>query len=196
MNYTDEFDQAVIDRYKAAPAVRQVAVRMGQTEKSIELKSAGMSITQHRIAEMDYRCDWGEVYTEAPEMILHHSKNAVDLIDSAVRIWCFPAATSGLRNLHNEAINSIKTIRQRIDPALYGIERELDPCKAARNAYDAIENKALRAFRNLFDSANTVQIPPSKLRTHHVNGIRQTVTDFQNDLRIWAGQLQERIGSS
>ena len=197
MAYTHHFDQAVVARYRTAPTVRTVLHRMGSIqEKSIGFKPPNMSTTQHRILEMDQCCDWGESHTNAPWLILHHARNASDHIEGTIRNWKNPICTNDLKGLHKEANNSIKNIRERIDPTLHGIEKELDSCHAARTAYDAIERKALLSITNLFDSDKNTCLPKSKNRGHQINGICQILTEFQTDLSAWNAELKACIESN
>ena len=195
--YAQQFDQAVVERYRAAPAVRSVLHRMGSLEeKSIGEKPVHMTAAQYRIAEMDHRCDWGECSTEAPWLILHHAQNACDELDRTINNWKNPDCMRGLRGLPKEAANSVKSIRRRIDPTLYGIEKELDPQQAARAAYDALEGKALQSINDLFNPANTAYLPKSKLRAHHIRRVCQILTEFHLDLRMWRDELKESLCSA
>ncbi|MFM2029144.1 MAG: hypothetical protein RL517_335 [Pseudomonadota bacterium] len=197
MAYTHHFDQAVVARYRTAPTVRTVLHRMGSIqEKSIGFKPSNISTTQHRILEMDQRCDWGESYTEAPWLILHHARNASDQLERTINNWQNPVCTKSMIGIHPKAIQSVDSIRERIDPTLHGIEKELDSCHAARTAYDAIERKALLSITNLFDSDKNAWLPKSKLRGHQINGICQILTEFQTDLSAWNAELKACIESN
>ena len=164
MSYTNHFKNEVVDRYKTAPTARALLQRMGSLEdKHFGEKSPEITVTQHRIAEIDECSDWGESYTQAPWFILHHARNASDELGRIINNWMSPVCTHGLRDLHNEATDSVKSIRRRIDPTLYGIEKELDPCRAARAAYDELEDKSLQAINVVFDPATTAHMPKDGL---------------------------------
>lgn len=196
MSYTHQFDQAHVDRYREAATVRSVLHRMGGLdEKSSGDKPPHKTITEYRIAEMDHCCDWGESYTDAPWLILHHARNASDELGRTINNWMSPVCTSGLKGLGKEATNSVKNIRGRIDPTLYGIEKELDPHKAARAAYDALEEKALQAINDLFNPANTTHIPKSKLRAYHISDVCQILSEYQQDLQAWSDELRACINT-
>lgn len=195
MAYTHQFDQAVVERYRTAPTVRSVLHRMGSLEeKSFGEKPVHMTVAQYRIAEMEHCSDWGESFTEAPWFILHHARNASDELGRTINNWTSPVCTNGLRGLHKEATNSVKNIRRRIDPTLYGIEKELDPCKVARTAYDALEGKASQAINDLFTSAITAHVQQSKLRAHQISGVCRILMEYQLDLQAWSDELRACIG--
>lgn len=197
MAYTHHFDQAVVERYKTAPTVRSVLHRMSSIkEVLLGNKPMNISTKQYRILEMDQRCDWGESYTEAPWLILHHARNASDQLERTINNWENPVCTKSMIGIHPKAIQSVDSIRERIDPTLYGIEKELDSCHAARTAYDAIERKALLAITNLFDSDQTACMPKSRLRGHQINGICQILTEFHADLSAWNAELRACIESN
>ncbi len=197
MAYTHHFDQAVVERYKTAPTVRSVLHRMGSIkEVLLGNKPMNISTKQYRILEMDQRCDWGESYTEAPWLILHHARNASDQLERTINNWENPVCTKSMIGIHPKAIQSVDSIRERIDPTLHGIEKELDSCHAARTAYDAIERKALLAITNLFDSDQTACMPKSRLRGHQINGICQILTEFHADLSAWNAELRACIESN
>lgn len=195
MTYTHSFIQDHVERYRTAPIARAVVSRMGGLPASYPNFSpahvAGMKCIPRGILEIQECSDWGESYTDAPRYIQNHARGACERIEYHCNNWY--SNTQGLRNPDAFAVRQIKGLRERIDPALYGIEKELDPTGSARAAYEAIENKAIDAINALFDPANPAAIPKSKVRAYRIDGIEAIMKSFAQDLQSWTDELVDCI---
>ena len=194
MSFTSLFDHTHVNRYKKAPTVRAVLQRMNSLkEKPFGDKPPDITTSQHRIAEIEDCGDWGETHTLAPWFILHHARNASDELGRILDNWTNPVCMHGLKALDKEAINSVRSIRRRIDPTLYGIEKELDPRRAARAAYDALESKVFDAVYDLFNPINTAHVSKTKQRAYQISSVCKILSQYQKDLKAWTEELRVSI---
>jgi len=157
--------------------------------RPIGFKPKHMTVAQYRIAEMDLDGDFGTAYTKAPFYITHHSSCALERADQVVRCWSNPNNLKGRANLHKTSVEVVKAFRERIDPVLYGLEKELDPNRAARTAYEAIEDNAFAAINRLFLPATTASVPRSRLRIQQISGIHEVLSEFARDYAAWVSEL-------
>jgi len=195
MKFTDNFDQTVVARYEHALTVRSVLHTMnGDTQKLQPFKSDEMSIIQYRILEIATCSDIGTNYTNVHQTILHHIKQAKFRIAGSIRNWSPPNSANGVSGLHQVAIQTILSCRERIEPALFGIELELDRNQLARAEYENFEARAINAFKEIFLDYGGQSKNKSRIRKIQVESVCSVLKEFEVNLDSWTDELFASFG--
>lgn len=195
MKFTDNFDQAVVARYEHALTLRSVLHRMNGSQKELKpFNSNEMSIIQYRTLEISTCSDIGTNYTNVHQTILHHIKQAKFKLAGSIGNWSPPNSANGVRGLHQAAIQTILSCRERIEPALFGIELELDKNQLARAEYENFEARAINSFKEIFLHYEDQIKNKPRIRKLQVESVCSVLKEFESNLESWTDELFDSFG--
>jgi len=202
MKTTFAFDPVVASIYKTADIVRAVTSRMGGLDPEMDLPfydpSVSPGIDAHRIREIEQFGDFGTTYSKAPWFIKHHTIQAITALNSHIDSWDFSSHYLGRSSVKKIIIGFIETSRDRMNPALHAIERELDPTGSARFFYNQFESKWVDKMMNESMHFKEVKAQSSKylrksIRKQELDSAKVILIGFRDDLEAWFHEVNLKI---
>jgi hypothetical protein len=202
MKSTFAFDPVVASIYKTADIVRAVTSRMGGLSPEIDFPfydpSVSPGIDAHRIREIEKLGDFGATYSKAPWFIKHHSTEAIIAMNSLISDWDFVSQYFGSSSIEKKVIGFIETRRDRINPVLHAIERELDPTGSARLFYDRFEAQWINKMKDESKHFKEVKAQSSKytrksIRKQEIDSAKVILIGFRDDLEAWFHEINLQI---
>lgn len=196
------FDPEVAATYKTAEVTRSVVSKMGGLESDGDFPlcdpSRSSDIGERRILEIEQQSDFGTSYTNAPWFIHHHTTKAITVLNSHVDHWDFLSRYLVRINAFDEAEGFIRGSRSRVNPALYAIERELDPTGGARASYDHFEVRWVEKIENERQIFHNAKISSTNkvravVRVQEIAAAKASLVAFRDDLKAWVNEIQRQI---
>jgi len=196
------FDPEVAATYKTADIVRAVTSRMGGLDPEMDFPFYGPSkspdIAAYRIREIEKFGDFGTTYSKAPWFIKHHTIQAITALNSHIDSWNFCSHYLGRSSIKKIIIGIIEISRDRMNPALHAIERELDPTGSARFFYNQFESKWVDKMMNESMHFKEVKAQSSKylrksIRKQELDSAKVILIGFRDDLEAWFHEVNLQI---
>ncbi len=197
------FDPEVAATYKTAEVTRSVVSKMGGLESDGDFPlydpSRSSDIGERRILEIEQQSDFGTSYTNAPWFINHHTTEAINALNSHIDCWDFMSQHLGRINPFDRAKEFMSVCRnERVNPALYAIERELDPTGGARASYDRFEARWVEKIENdrqIFHNAkiSSTNKVRAVVRVQEIAAAKASLVAFRDDLKGWFNEIQRQI---
>lgn len=196
-----KFDLGVLKNYKTSLTVRRVIASMGGLkvkEFPMYEKSKSGSIAQHRINEIEELADFGTAYCGAVWYIKHHTIQAIEALNSHITQWEVIASHLGRIDPFERTQKLIKTSRDRLEPVFYACEKELDPTRSVRCAYEQIELFWLNKLEfekqiNLNLKINASTYRKRAIREFATKKAKESLVGFYDDLNSWFDEIRAQI---